>query len=88
MPTQQNCKHLVTIHRAKQHCFYNTDDQKSLTTASPLVLGKPSFARSCPKQSLWRKWLQDMAVEMKGCILTLYPYNKCPKATNTLLFHI
>lgn len=42
---------------------------------SPLVLQKPSLAHTCPKCSLWCKWLQDMAVEMKVCILTLYPYS-------------
>lgn len=75
MPSQQNCKHLVMVHRAKQHSFYDTDDQKSPTTAGPLVLGKPSLAHTCPKHSHWRKRLQEVAVEMKGCIAQSIMYS-------------
>lgn len=67
------------VHRAKQCSFYDTHDQKSPITASPLVLMKPSLAHTCPKHSLWPKQLQGMADEMKGCILIPYPYSNAQR---------
>lgn len=46
MPRQQNCEHLVTVDRAKQCSCYDADDQKSLTTASLIVLGELSPAHT------------------------------------------
>lgn len=76
---QQNCKHSVTAHRAKQRSFHDTHDQKSPITASPLTLRKPPLAHTCPNPSLWPKQLQDVAVEMKSCILIPYPYSSAQR---------